>query len=99
MRNKVPPSRSIRSISIPGAPLHFPPNQSCRQDGAPARPPGTRRATRAFEEIEPAWLRLDRCLGAYPADDLFRIRQEGENGWQAELRYGSRVGLRAVRSS
>jgi hypothetical protein len=39
-----------------------------------------RRATRAFEEIEPAGLRLHRCLGAHPADDLFRIRQKGENG-------------------
>src|SRR5215831_1549025 len=38
-----------------------------------------RRATRAFEEIEPAPLRLDRCLSAHPADDLFRIRQKGEN--------------------
>src|SRR5580658_1734732 len=40
-----------------------------------------------FDQIKPAWLRLGRSLGAYPAQDLFRIGQERENGggWSFDL--------------
>jgi hypothetical protein len=33
----------------------------------------------AFDKVEPARMYLGRCLGAHPAQDLFRIGQEGEN--------------------
>src|SRR6516162_11302073 len=37
-------------------------------------------ATNALEEIKPARMRLARRLSAHPAQDLFRICQEGEHG-------------------
>jgi hypothetical protein len=44
-------------------------------------------AADAFEEIEPTRMRLGRRRGAHPAQDLFRIGQEGENGrgWSCDL--------------
>src|SRR5262249_53005943 len=74
-----------RSNSIPAAPLGHLPTEGVGEAVDPhdlperaARHTGVVAAD-AFEEIEPARIRLGCCLSAHPADDLFRISEEGEN--------------------
>src|SRR5271156_3588692 len=97
MRNSVPPPRPIRTISIkldpPGPPR--PPllaalptegvGEPVDRHDLPERAARNPRvvAADAFEKVKSARMCFGRCLRAHPADDLFRVSQEGENrGWR-----------------
>ena len=105
MRSNVPPSRSTRSISIrldPGGTLPFPPSRAV---GEPvdrhhlAERLRALRSVHAFEKIEAARMRLGLRFGAHPAQDLFRIGQEGEDGGARGRDLGLAPDARAIQSS
>jgi hypothetical protein len=81
------PDRSRRGSTLAVRP-RCRPSRSCRRGGGRAEGAAGEAGPRDVDEIDPAGMRLDLGLRSHPAQDLFRIGQEGEHrrGWRWDVR-------------